>query len=87
MSLVCLSHPSLSGPILPPHSLKCVFCPFSLSLTGASRFYDNIEDMIGYKPWPLIKYCWLFFTPAVCLVTELSMGKTRVLGGERLWVP
>ncbi|GAB1291237.1 Sodium- and chloride-dependent GABA transporter 2 [Apodemus speciosus] len=38
---------------------------------GASRFYDNIEDMIGYKPWPLIKYCWLFFTPAVCLATFL----------------
>ncbi|EGW04916.1 Sodium- and chloride-dependent GABA transporter 2 [Cricetulus griseus] len=38
---------------------------------GASRFYDNIEDMIGYKPWPLIKYCWLFFTPAVCMATFL----------------
>lgn len=38
---------------------------------GAGRFYDNIEDMIGYKPWPLIKYCWLFFTPAVCLATFL----------------
>nr|XP_044993713.1 sodium- and chloride-dependent GABA transporter 2 isoform X3 [Jaculus jaculus] len=38
---------------------------------GASRFYDNIEDMIGYRPWPLIKYCWLFFTPAVCMATFL----------------
>uniref|UniRef100_A0A6I8P851 Transporter n=1 Tax=Ornithorhynchus anatinus TaxID=9258 RepID=A0A6I8P851_ORNAN len=36
---------------------------------GAGRFYDNIEDMIGYRPWPIIKYCWLFFTPAVCLAT------------------
>ncbi|XP_010803965.1 sodium- and chloride-dependent GABA transporter 2 isoform X3 [Bos taurus] len=35
---------------------------------GAGRFYDNIEDMIGYRPWPLIKYCWLFLTPAVCTV-------------------
>lgn len=80
------THPSLSGPIPPSHSLKRVFCPFSFSLTGAGRFYDNIEDMIGYKPWPLIKYCWLFFTPAVCLVTELSRGKSRVLGGGGLWV-
>ncbi|XP_053113918.1 sodium- and chloride-dependent betaine transporter [Hemicordylus capensis] len=38
---------------------------------GADRFYDNIEDMIGYRPWPLIKLCWLFFTPGVCLATFL----------------
>ncbi|MBN3289131.1 S6A13 protein, partial [Polypterus senegalus] len=37
--------------------------------SGAERFYSNMEDMIGYRPWPLIKYCWLFFTPAVCLGT------------------
>ncbi|MBN3299309.1 S6A13 protein, partial [Amia calva] len=36
---------------------------------GADRFYDNIEDMIGYRPGPLIKYCWMFFTPAVCFGT------------------
>ncbi|XP_039616598.1 sodium- and chloride-dependent GABA transporter 2-like [Polypterus senegalus] len=36
---------------------------------GADRFYDNIEDMIGYRPGPIIKYCWLFFTPAVCIGT------------------
>ncbi|OCT57814.1 hypothetical protein XELAEV_18002994mg [Xenopus laevis] len=38
---------------------------------GANRFYDNIEDMIGYRPWPLVKYCWLFATPAVCMGTFL----------------
>uniref|UniRef100_A0A8C1J3W3 Transporter n=1 Tax=Cyprinus carpio TaxID=7962 RepID=A0A8C1J3W3_CYPCA len=36
---------------------------------GANRFYDNIEDMIGYRPGPYIKYCWLFFTPATCFGT------------------
>uniref|UniRef100_A0A4W5QZ60 Transporter n=1 Tax=Hucho hucho TaxID=62062 RepID=A0A4W5QZ60_9TELE len=36
---------------------------------GADRFYDNIEDMIGYRPGPIIKYCWMFFTPATCLGT------------------
>ncbi|XP_062276045.1 sodium- and chloride-dependent GABA transporter 2 isoform X1 [Scomber scombrus] len=36
---------------------------------GADRFYDNIEDMIGYRPSPVIKYCWKFFTPATCFGT------------------
>uniref|UniRef100_H3CMZ4 Solute carrier family 6 member 13 n=1 Tax=Tetraodon nigroviridis TaxID=99883 RepID=H3CMZ4_TETNG len=36
---------------------------------GAERFYDNIEDMIGYRPGPYIKYCWRFFTPATCIGT------------------
>uniref|UniRef100_A0A7N4PQ54 Transporter n=1 Tax=Sarcophilus harrisii TaxID=9305 RepID=A0A7N4PQ54_SARHA len=43
---------------------------------GAERFYDNIEDMIGYRPWPVIKYCWIFLTPAVCTATFLfSLAK------------
>ncbi|KAF0034868.1 hypothetical protein F2P81_012626 [Scophthalmus maximus] len=33
---------------------------------GAERFCNNIEDMIGYKPLSLIKYCWLYVTPLVC---------------------
>ncbi|KAG9280832.1 sodium- and chloride-dependent GABA transporter 2-like isoform X1 [Astyanax mexicanus] len=36
---------------------------------GADRFYDNIEDMIGYRPGPYIKFCWLFLTPATCFGT------------------
>ncbi|XP_041944405.1 sodium- and chloride-dependent GABA transporter 2-like isoform X2 [Alosa sapidissima] len=33
---------------------------------GADHLYDNIEDMIGYRPLPLIKYCWKYVTPVVC---------------------
>ncbi|XP_060936566.1 sodium- and chloride-dependent GABA transporter 2-like [Limanda limanda] len=36
---------------------------------GADRFYDNIEDMIGYRPGPYIKFCWKFLTPATCIGT------------------
>ncbi|XP_059181411.1 sodium- and chloride-dependent betaine transporter-like [Centropristis striata] len=38
---------------------------------GVDRFCDNIEDMIGYRPFPVMKYCWLFFTPFICWVTIL----------------
>ncbi|KAJ8382765.1 hypothetical protein SKAU_G00035430 [Synaphobranchus kaupii] len=36
---------------------------------GADRFFDNIEDMIGYRPTHLIKFCWLYFTPVTCFGT------------------
>uniref|UniRef100_A0A3B3BI31 Transporter n=1 Tax=Oryzias melastigma TaxID=30732 RepID=A0A3B3BI31_ORYME len=36
---------------------------------GSGRFYDNIKDMIGYKPLPLIKYCWMYVTPLICFGT------------------
>ncbi|XP_069906108.1 sodium- and chloride-dependent GABA transporter 3 isoform X2 [Oryctolagus cuniculus] len=33
---------------------------------GSNRFYDNIEDMIGYRPVSLIKWCWKVVTPGIC---------------------
>ncbi|CAL8335608.1 unnamed protein product [Merluccius merluccius] len=36
---------------------------------GADRFYDIIEDMIGYRPFPLIKYCLKYVTPVICIAT------------------
>ncbi|CAL8318415.1 unnamed protein product [Lota lota] len=38
---------------------------------GADRFMDNIEDMIGYRPFPMLKYCWMFVTPFICVATML----------------
>lgn len=54
-------------------------CPSSFFVTGANRFYDNIEDMIGYRPSSIMKYCWLFFTPATCFVsfTPLTCFKQK----------
>ncbi|KAM3859087.1 sodium- and chloride-dependent GABA transporter 2-like [Diretmus argenteus] len=49
---------------------------------GANRFYDNIEDMIGYKPFPVLKYCWLFVTPLICgltLMYDLLSSNFRVM--------
>lgn len=42
------------------------YCPF---LAGADRLYNNIEDMIGYRPLLLIKYCWKYLTPLFCMVS------------------
>ncbi|XP_028260975.1 sodium- and chloride-dependent GABA transporter 2-like isoform X2 [Parambassis ranga] len=36
---------------------------------GAEQFYNNIEDMIGYRPLPLIKYCLKYITPVICMGT------------------
>ncbi|XP_073809157.1 solute carrier family 6 member 22, tandem duplicate 2 isoform X5 [Danio rerio] len=36
---------------------------------GADRHYDCVEDMIGYRPWPFMKCCWKYLTPAICTGT------------------
>uniref|UniRef100_A0A3B3V0I8 Transporter n=1 Tax=Poecilia latipinna TaxID=48699 RepID=A0A3B3V0I8_9TELE len=55
-------------------SLLLIACAETLVVSwiyGADRFYDNIEDMIGYRPSPVLKYCWMFVTPLICVVTML----------------
>ena len=47
---------------------KRLFISF-VYVPGAERFSDNIEDMIGYKPLSLIKYCWMYGTPLTCSVS------------------
>ncbi|XP_041657073.1 sodium- and chloride-dependent betaine transporter-like [Cheilinus undulatus] len=36
---------------------------------GADRFYENITHMIGYRPFPFMKYCWSYITPFICMGT------------------
>ncbi|XP_064418063.1 sodium- and chloride-dependent creatine transporter 1-like [Latimeria chalumnae] len=33
---------------------------------GAERFMDDVTYMIGYRPFFLLKWCWLIITPCVC---------------------
>lgn len=36
---------------------------------GNDRFFDNVNEMIGYYPNAFWKYCWLIFTPLLCFVS------------------
>lgn len=49
-------------------ALKYYLCLSAFLWTGSNRFYDNIEDMIGYRPLSLIKWCWKVVTPGICAV-------------------
>ncbi|XP_054879458.1 sodium- and chloride-dependent GABA transporter 2-like isoform X3 [Poeciliopsis prolifica] len=65
--LQIFDHYVCSGPTL---LLMAIFQSVVIGwIYGAGRFNDNIEDMIGYKPLPLFKYCWLYITPLICSAT------------------
>uniref|UniRef100_A0A4W3KIZ2 Transporter n=1 Tax=Callorhinchus milii TaxID=7868 RepID=A0A4W3KIZ2_CALMI len=34
---------------------------------GADNFYDAVEDMIGYRPGPWMKWSWSVSTPLLCM--------------------
>ncbi|XP_062288512.1 sodium- and chloride-dependent GABA transporter 2-like [Scomber scombrus] len=54
---------------------------------GAERFYGNITDMIGYRPHPLMMYCWRYITPIVCFGTFIfSLVKYTPLKFSKTYV-
>ncbi|XP_077458901.1 solute carrier family 6 member 11a [Stigmatopora argus] len=91
--LQIFDHYVCSGPTL---LIMAVFQSVAIGwIYGADRFSDNIEDMIGYKPMSLIKYCWLYATPVICsgtLVflllkyTPLKFNNTYVYPWWAYWI-
>ncbi|CAF4202149.1 unnamed protein product [Rotaria socialis] len=43
---------------------------------GADRFYENIHDMIGFRPGRFWKWRWIAFTPLLCTRWKISMTPT-----------
>lgn len=39
--------------------------------TGGKRFYDDMENMLGFRINPWTRWCWKYITPLFCLVSEL----------------
>ncbi|XP_069573918.1 sodium- and chloride-dependent betaine transporter-like [Brachyistius frenatus] len=65
--LQLLDHHVCSGTTL----LLLSFCQ-SISIGwvyGPDRFYDNITNMIGYRPYPFMKYSWRYITPSITFIT------------------
>ena len=93
----------LGGCAIPQSTFSLIMCAFPLSCinrpnsigfpSGGERFYDDMENMIGFRINPWLRWCWMIFTPIFCLVGQniylsvsefiLSFIKKRNREGER----
>lgn len=42
-------------------------------VVGGSRFYDNIQQMVGFRINPWLRICWTVLTPLVCAAIFIFM--------------
>lgn len=59
----------------------------SVCQTGVDKFYDGIEDMIGYRPNPWMKWSWTFITPVLCMVRGHGVACDSVAVPRELTAP
>ncbi|KAH0630190.1 hypothetical protein JD844_012904 [Phrynosoma platyrhinos] len=54
---------------------------------GADKFYDAIEDMIGYRPGPWMKWSWIVITPILCVGCFIfSLAKYTPLTYNKVYI-
>ena len=55
--------------------------------TGGKRFYEDMENMLGFRINPWIRWCWAFLTPAFCLVsTPVVQYSNQLVMSKASWV-
>ena len=60
--------------------LFCFFESIAMGwVYGGKNFYENIEDMIGRKLCPWLRFCWQFVTPAITMVSLLCNKGLTIL--------
>ncbi|XP_061213175.1 sodium- and chloride-dependent taurine transporter isoform X4 [Neopsephotus bourkii] len=53
---------------------------------GADNIYDAIEDMIGYRPGPWMKWSWIVITPVLCVGCFIfSLAKYKPLTYNKVY--
>ena len=42
-------------------------------IVGTSRYYDNLEQMLGFRISPYMSVCWRFLTPCITILVFMWM--------------
>lgn len=56
---------------------------FLFYYVGGERFYDDMENMLGFRINPWVRWCWKFLTPLFCLVSPIIQLRNSFFGNPR----